>query len=77
MQVQHDFTDATFPEMFIVSTAYGYSLQMSCDKPEGPVVLDVLCPPSTNPRDNMACVQTVTYPVTEQVWALSLQVFRL
>ncbi|XP_078572105.1 uncharacterized protein LOC144859380 [Branchiostoma floridae x Branchiostoma japonicum] len=66
MQVQHDFTDVTFPEMFIVSTAYGYSLQMSCDKPEGPVVLDVLCPPNINPRDNMACVQTVTYPVTEQ-----------
>eukprot|EP00058_Branchiostoma_floridae_P009634 XP_002595122.1 hypothetical protein BRAFLDRAFT_67904 [Branchiostoma floridae] len=66
MQVQHDFTDDTFPEMFIVSTAYGYSLQMSCDKPEGPVVLDVLCPPSINPRDNMACVQTVTYPVTDQ-----------
>ncbi|XP_035689878.1 uncharacterized protein LOC118425159 [Branchiostoma floridae] len=66
MQVEHDFTDATFPEMFIVSTAYGYSLQMSCDKPEGPVVLDVLCPPSTNPRDNMACVETVTYPVTDQ-----------
>ncbi|XP_078572113.1 uncharacterized protein LOC144859385 [Branchiostoma floridae x Branchiostoma japonicum] len=66
MQVQHNFTDATFPEMFIVSTAYGYSLQMSCDKPEGPVVLDVLCPPSTNPKDDMACVQTVTHPVTDQ-----------
>ncbi|CAH1238272.1 Hypp5554 [Branchiostoma lanceolatum] len=66
MQVEHDFTEDTFPEMFIVSTAYGYSLQMNCDKPEGPVVLDVLCPPSTNPRDHMACVQTLTYPVTDQ-----------
>eukprot|EP00058_Branchiostoma_floridae_P009633 XP_002595121.1 hypothetical protein BRAFLDRAFT_118595 [Branchiostoma floridae] len=66
MQVQHDFTDATFPEMFIVSTAYGYSLQMSCEKPEGPVVLDVLCPPSINPRDEMTCVHTITYPVTDQ-----------
>ncbi|XP_066301821.1 uncharacterized protein [Branchiostoma lanceolatum] len=66
MQVDHDFTEDTFPEMFIVSTAYGYSLQMSCDKPEGPVVLDVICPPITNPRDDMACVQTVSYPVAEQ-----------
>ncbi|CAH1238273.1 Hypp5554 [Branchiostoma lanceolatum] len=66
MQVEHDFTEDTFPEMFIVSTAYGYSLQMTCDKPEGPVVLDVLCPPSTDPRDHMACVQTLTYPVTDQ-----------
>eukprot|EP00058_Branchiostoma_floridae_P011425 XP_002596913.1 hypothetical protein BRAFLDRAFT_76414 [Branchiostoma floridae] len=66
MQVGHNFTEDTFPEMFIVPTAYGYSLQMSCDKPEGPVVLDVLCPPSTNPRDNMACVQSVTYPIADQ-----------
>ncbi|XP_019614016.1 PREDICTED: uncharacterized protein LOC109461978 [Branchiostoma belcheri] len=66
MPVEHDFTEDTFPEMFIVSTDYGYSLQMSCDKPEGPVTLDVLCPPSINPSDNMECVQSVTYPVSDQ-----------
>ncbi|XP_019614019.1 PREDICTED: uncharacterized protein LOC109461980 [Branchiostoma belcheri] len=66
MPVEHDFTEDTFPEMFIVSTDYGYSLQMSCDKPEGPVTLDVLCPPSINPGDSMECVQTITYPVSDQ-----------
>ncbi|XP_078669350.1 uncharacterized protein LOC144910291 [Branchiostoma floridae x Branchiostoma belcheri] len=66
MQVEHDFTVDTFPEMLIVSADYGYSLQMTCDKPEGPVMLDVLCPASINPRDDMACVQTVSYPVTDQ-----------
>ncbi|KAI8513447.1 hypothetical protein Bbelb_100860 [Branchiostoma belcheri] len=66
MPVEHNFTEDTFPEMFIVSTDYGYSLQMSCDKPEGPVTLDVLCPPSINPGDSMECVQSVTYPVSDQ-----------
>ncbi|XP_019636207.1 PREDICTED: uncharacterized protein LOC109478829 [Branchiostoma belcheri] len=66
MQVEHDFTEDTFPEMFIVSTNYGYNLQMNCDKPEGSVTLNVLCPPSINPSDSMECVQTVSYPVSDQ-----------